>query len=158
MSPIPARPFTALGTSRGEHPWCVWTGRLLVPIRVVHGYDNTISCATERVRESVVAEHDPGKVLETLRNHLTHAEANIAFLLGAGTSCAVRVPFEDEGGETKERSLIPNVSELTTICAKEIAKLDPEGETPRFAPALETLEKEIKPAGRSTNIEDILSA
>ncbi len=105
-----------------------------------------------------MAEHDPGKVLETLRNHLTHAEANIAFLLGAGTSCAVRVPFEDEGGETKERSLIPNVSELTTICAKEIAKLDPEGETPRFAPALETLEKEIKPAGRSTNIEDILSA
>jgi hypothetical protein len=105
-----------------------------------------------------LAEHDPGKVLETLRNHLTHAEANVAFLLGAGTSCAVRVPFKDEGGETKERSLIPNVSELTTICAKEIAKLDPEGETARFGPALETLEKEIKPANRSTNIEDILSA
>jgi SIR2-like domain len=104
-----------------------------------------------------LASHDPGKVLETLRNHLTHVESNVAFLFGAGTSCAVRVPFE-EGGERKERSLIPNVAELTSICDKEIAKLDRDSASPRFAPAMAMLEKEVKPVSRATNIEDILSA
>ena len=110
-----------------------------------------------------MTSHNPLKVLETLRNHLTQPEANVSFLFGAGTSCAVRVPVlaeenepEAQGGVTT-RSLIPNVAELTAICVKEIKKLDPEGEQPKFAPAYEAIEKEIKPKDRATNIEDILS-
>jgi hypothetical protein len=112
--------------------------------------------------------HDPRNVLETLRNHLTQPEANVAFLLGAGTSCAVRVPVIDgvdelqpqQGGPEpvpKTRSLIPNVAELTNICVREIRKLDPEGEAPRFGPAYDAIELDIRPKGRPTNIEDILS-
>ncbi len=111
--------------------------------------------------------HDPRKVLETLRNHLTQPEANVAFLLGAGTSCSVRVPVtiegEDNGPSDEEakppatRSLIPNVAELTAICVKEIRKLDPDGEAKRFGPAYDSIEAEIRPKGRATNIEDILS-
>lgn len=115
-----------------------------------------------------MATHDPRKVLETLRNHLTQPEANVAFLFGAGTSCAVRVPVvvENDGAQPQEgaqaagpqtRSLIPNVAELTKICVKEIRKLDPEGEAPRFGPAFDAIELEIRPNDRPTNIEDILS-
>lgn len=114
-----------------------------------------------------MATHDPRKVLETLRNHLTQPEANIAFLLGAGTSCAVRIPVvvqvdpaaEEDAAppEPQTRSLIPNVAELTAICVKEIRKLDPEGEAERFGPAYDAIEMEIRPKSRPTNIEDILS-
>jgi hypothetical protein len=111
-----------------------------------------------------MATHDPRKVLETLRNHLTQPEANVAFLFGAGTSCAVRVPVavEGEDAQSKEdvphtRSLIPNVAELTKICVKEIRKLDPEGEALRFGTAFDVIELEIRPSDRPTNIEDILS-
>ncbi|MBR0766398.1 SIR2 family NAD-dependent protein deacylase [Bradyrhizobium japonicum] len=109
--------------------------------------------------------HDPRKVLESLRNHLTQPEANIAFLLGAGSSCAVRIPVitadadatEGQQAQVKTRSLIPNVAELTDICVKEIRKLDPDGEAKRFGPAYDAIEQEIKPPHRSANIEDILS-
>lgn len=116
----------------------------------------------------LMATHDPLKVLETLRNHLTQPEANIAFLLGAGTSCAVRVPviIDQPDGQPvavaqealpKTRSLIPNVAELTNICVKEIRKLDPEGEPKRFGQAYDAIELEIRPKDRPANIEDILS-
>ncbi|MFG1248376.1 SIR2 family NAD-dependent protein deacylase [Xanthobacter flavus] len=112
--------------------------------------------------------HDPRRVLETLRDHLTHPEANIAFLLGAGTSCAVRIPVvvqegagDSDGGSPAEvpktRSLIPNVAELTKLCVKEIRRLDPQGEEPKFGRAYEAIEVEIRPTNRPTNIEDILS-
>lgn len=115
-----------------------------------------------------MATHDPRTVLESLRNHLTQPEANVAFVLGAGTSCAVRVPVaaevdgvksqtEELGDSPKTRSLIPNVAELTSICVKEIRKLDPEGEALRFGRAYDAIELEIRPNGRPTNIEDILS-
>ena len=82
--------------------------------------------------------HDPRKLLESLRNHLTQPEANVSFLLGAGTSCAVRVavppdPAAADDEPPKTRSLIPNVAELTAICAREIKKLDPVNEGTRFA-------------------------
>jgi hypothetical protein len=115
-----------------------------------------------------MATHDPWKVLETLRNHLTQPDANVAFLLGAGSSCAVRIPVvvedvgtqpEQTGQETipKTRSLIPNVAELTNICVKEIRKLDPEGADLRFGAAYDAIEVEIRPKDRPSNIEDILS-
>lgn len=111
--------------------------------------------------------HDPRRVAETLRNHLTQPEANVVFLLGAGTSCAVRVPVIVDNpdaplqGEQQQspqtRPLIPNVAELTQICVKEIRKLDPEGAPPRFGPAYDAIELEVRPLNRPTNIEDILS-
>ncbi|MCP1842140.1 hypothetical protein J2R78_005107 [Bradyrhizobium sp. USDA 4538] len=107
-------------------------------------------------------------MLETLRNHLTQPEANVAFLLGAGASCAVRIPVIVEDGSTtageqgpeapaQTRSLIPNVAELTQICVKEIRKLDPGGQVLRFGPAYDAIELEIRPKNRPTNIEDVLS-
>lgn len=108
--------------------------------------------------------HDPRKVLETLRNHLTQPETNVAFLFGAGTSTAVRIPVRANGEaateaeETpKSRALIPAVADLTAIVEKEIRKLDPDGREKRFGPAFEAMEIEIRPNGRPTNIEDILS-
>lgn len=110
--------------------------------------------------------HDPKKVLENLRNHLTQPETNVAFLLGAGTSCAVRVPVTVEPPAEGDaapaparatRALIPNVADLTAICAKEIRKLDPEGGEARFGKAYDLIEKEVRPKNRDSNIEDILS-
>lgn len=108
--------------------------------------------------------HDPKKVLESLRNHLTQPEANVAFLFGAGTSCAVRVPVspaEADGvadhAEPAMRSLIPNVIDLTALCEQQIRQLDPEGEPKRFGPAYDMIALEVKPETRPTNIEDILS-
>ena len=103
--------------------------------------------------------HNPRQVLETLRDHLTQPETHIAFLFGAGTSSAVRirVPLPNNETEFEERALIPSVVELTAICVREIRKLDPEGEAKRFTIALELIEREAQPTGRSVNIEDILS-
>lgn len=109
-----------------------------------------------------MATHDPRRVLESLRDHLTQPETNVAFLLGAGTSCSVQVEVLPEEGSEKSgtpttRPLIPNVAELTAICEKEIRKLDPDGEAKRFGLAFDAIERETRPASRPTNIEDILS-
>lgn len=107
--------------------------------------------------------HDPRRILEALRDHLTQPNTSIAFLFGAGTSCAVRIPADlsptdPQPAEPKTRPLIPNVATLTGICRKEIAKLDPPDEQPaRFSNALTSIEAEVKPTGRDVNIEDILS-
>jgi len=114
------------------------------------------------------ATHDPKKVLENLRNHLTQPEANVSFLFGAGTSCAVRVPVTvattgagatatPPVSVTSTRALIPNVADLTAICAKEIRKLDAAGDPPKFGDAYDLIETEVRPTSRPTNIEDILS-
>jgi hypothetical protein len=100
--------------------------------------------------------HDPKRILELLRDHLTHAETNVAFLFGAGTSSAVRVPVA-EADPPATRSLIPNVAELTAICRERIASLDNDLDEPRFAAALAIMEQESAPTGRPANIEDILS-
>lgn len=114
--------------------------------------------------------HDPRKLLDTLRNHLTQPEANIAFLFGAGTSCAVRVPLPVEEVSATEvqdaanskitiktRALIPNVAGLTEICIRELRKLDAQDLPPRFGPGFDKIELEVRPSNRSTNVEDILT-
>jgi hypothetical protein len=104
--------------------------------------------------------HDPQHVLETLRNHLSQPDSKVVFLFGAGTSCAVRKKTQaaNDGTATPEGPpLIPSVRELTEICQKEIRKLDPEGQEPRFANALDLIQSEAKPATRDVNIEDVLS-
>lgn len=132
-------------------------------------YPNVVegACAFRLLGGYPMATHDPRKVLEMLRNHLTQPEANVAFLLGAGTSCAVRVPItpdadnvqpeQEPEDRAKTRSLIPSVVELTKICVREIRKLDLEGAAPRFGLAYDAIELEVRPSDRPTNIEDILS-
>lgn len=101
--------------------------------------------------------HDPKRVIETLRNHLTQPETNVSFLFGAGTSSSVRVPIPNQGEqEVTFRSLIPNVAELTAFCSTEIRRLDPEGVS-KFATALDSIEGEVRIPGRNPNIEDVLS-
>jgi hypothetical protein len=107
--------------------------------------------------------HDPSRILESLRDHLTQPQTSISFLFGAGTSCAVRIPVATLGDDglpvdpPPYQPLIPNVASLTEICRKEIAKLDPPEEAARFTTALATIEAEIAPKERPVNIEDILS-
>lgn len=103
-----------------------------------------------------MATHDPRRVLESLRDHLTQPETNVAFLLGAGTSCSVQVEISPEEGSEKSgslttRPLIPNVAALTAICEKEIRKLDPEGEAKRFGLAFDAIERETRPIARQTS-------
>ncbi len=100
--------------------------------------------------------HDPQKIIEDLRNHLTQHDTRIAFLLGAGTSSAVRIPSKGTG---KSKALIPAVLELTSLCAESVKNLDP---TPgakggKFSSAWDLLAKEATPPTRDVNIEDILT-
>lgn len=105
------------------------------------------------------------RLLETLRDHLTQPEANVCFLLGAGASCAVRIPVvtaeaDHPGSEAPQqtRPIIPDVAELTQICEREVAKLDVDGAAPRFSEAFTSISNDSKPQGRHANIEDILSS
>ena len=113
--------------------------------------------------------HDPKNFLALLRDHLTQSDTNVAFLFGAGTSCAVQIPValelkevpaDGDAGDNAAsidatRSLIPNVAALTAICAKEIRKLDTDEK--KFSNALDLMLAEVATDGRIPNIEDILS-
>jgi hypothetical protein len=100
--------------------------------------------------------HDPQKIIEDLRNHLTQHDTRIAFLLGAGASSAVQVPIK---GTSKNKALIPTVLELTSLCAESVKKLDTAAGPKRgkFSSAWDLLAKEAKPPARDVNIEDILT-
>jgi len=100
--------------------------------------------------------HDPQKTIEDLRNHLTQHDTRIAFLFGAGTSSAVRVPV---AGTSKDKALIPAVLELTALCAESVKKLDVAADAAQhtFTTAWGLLAKEAKPSTREVNIEDILT-
>jgi len=94
-------------------------------------------------------KHDPQKSLADLRDHLARHDKPIAFLFGAGTSCAVRIPCGD--GVTK-RALIPAVAELTEKCRR--AATD---EDEKFAEAWSKVEDYCKASGHDAYIESILS-
>lgn len=57
-----------------------------------------------------VATHDVQKILADFRDHLARHDKPLAFLFGAGTSCAV-----DVGADDKTKALIPAVAGLTTL-------------------------------------------
>ena len=61
--------------------------------------------------------HDAQQILSSLRDHLARHDKPIAFFLGAGTSCAIRVAVPDD--KDKTQPLIPAVAELTKICREE---------------------------------------
>lgn len=94
--------------------------------------------------------HDAQKALADLRDHLARHDKPIAFLFGAGTSCAVRVPIAGEEGKTQ--ALIPAVAGLTTIAKKDAADL---GE--KYAEAWDAIEAYCEENGQDPNVENILS-
>lgn len=99
--------------------------------------------------------HDPRKIVEDLRDHLSQHDTSIAFLFGAGTSCSV---LRKTAAGTPI-PLIPSVEELTNTCKERVRSLDTKngGHGTKFASAWEGLAGEAKPSTRNVNIEDILS-
>jgi len=95
-----------------------------------------------------VAEHDPEKTVSDLREHLTRHDKRIAFLCGAGTSCAAG--SRNGGGEWVP--LIPAVPGLTTNCKEEAAKANG-----KFAKAWDHLETDCRDDGQDHFVESILS-
>ena len=94
--------------------------------------------------------HDVRSLLGGLRDHLAQHEKPIAFLFGAGTSCAVRVPSTQIEGDTVP--LIPDISGLTESCQKAAVAHGEE-----FAGAWEKILSDCKETKPKPNIEDVLS-
>lgn len=92
-----------------------------------------------------MAKHDPRKAVELLRNHLaTHAQP-LAFLFGAGTSCAV-------ANEATGQPLIPAVQGLTNACGENIQK-----QSQAFSEAWKAIGNECQSLKLDPNIETVLS-
>jgi hypothetical protein len=100
------------------------------------------------VKIDFAMQHDPQKALADLRDHLARHDKPIAFLMGAGTSCAVRLPVP--GDPSKTTPIIPAVEGLTKECARDAANKG-------FADAWKAVEDHCKSAGRDPNVENILS-
>jgi len=94
--------------------------------------------------------HDAQKTLADLRDHLARHDKPIAFLFGAGASCAVRVALPGEGGGTVP--IIPAVAGLTELCEVDAVKL---GEN--FAAAWKLIRAQCTENNLDPNVENILS-
>ena len=94
--------------------------------------------------------HDAHKLLADLRDHLARHDKRVAFLFGAGTSCAVRIPSTDDNDEDKP--LIPDVAALTELCKD---KIKAEGDS--YAKAWDSVWSACKETNQNPNIEDVLS-
>ena len=94
--------------------------------------------------------HDVRNLLGGLRDNLAQHDRPIAFLFGAGTSCAVRVPSNADEEETVP--LIPNIAGLTTSCEKAAVA---QGE--KFGLAWQKIFSDCKETKPTPNIEDVLS-
>ncbi|SRR6266496_397000 len=94
-------------------------------------------------------QFDTAKVIADLRDHLARHDKPIAFLFGAGTSCAVSKVVA-AGDATSP--LIPAVAGLTEICKTAVQALG-EG----FTNAWSGVEKQCKEVSQQPHIENILS-
>ncbi|EKK01086.1 hypothetical protein RBSH_03604 [Rhodopirellula baltica SH28] len=94
--------------------------------------------------------HDAKKTLSDLRDHLARHDKPIAFLFGAGTSCALRVP--DPKDATTRIALIPAVVALTDICRDDVAKMGDE-----FKDAWDSICEHCRELKIDPNVESILS-
>ena len=94
--------------------------------------------------------HDVRSLMGGLRDHLAQHERPIAFLFGAGTSCAVRVPSAENEG--KMIPLIPDIAGLTESCEKAAV-----AQGKKFARAWEKIFSDCKETRPTPNIEDVLS-
>lgn len=97
-----------------------------------------------------MVSHDPKKAIETLRDHLASHDKPLAFLMGAGTSCAVK----DSAGHP----LIPAMKALGDKCRAAVSKIGADHEQAYEAITSEVREALLKDGlQRDPNIEDILS-
>lgn len=97
--------------------------------------------------------HDPRRVIEDLRDHLAAHDRSLAFLLGAGTSCAITVaPAPNSAGNETLSPLIPGIDALTTICQNAVSSLGTSQ-----AEAWLRLASQCASNNQRVNIENILS-
>lgn len=94
--------------------------------------------------------HDPQKAIADLRDHLARHDKPIAFLFGAGTSCAVRVPRPSD--VTSTDPFIPAVAQLTLACKAGVDELGQAYSLAWVSIAEQCAEKKLAP-----NIESILT-
>ena len=94
--------------------------------------------------------HDADRLLADLRDHLARHDKRVAFLFGAGTSCAVRIPSPDD--DDKDKPLIPDVAALTELCENTI-----KAEGTPYAEAWDSIWSACKETNQSPNVEDVLS-
>ena len=94
--------------------------------------------------------HDADKLLADLRDHLARHDKRVAFLFGAGTSCAVRIPSPDD--DDKDKPLIPDVAALTELCENTT-----KAEGAPYAEAWDSIWSACKGTNQSPNVEDVLS-
>ena len=94
--------------------------------------------------------HDAQRALSDLKDHLARHDKPIAFLFGAGTSCAVRIP--DPVGRGRTRPLIPAIDGVTKSCQKDAQAL---GEN--YQKAWDSIEASCNEIDQVPNAENILS-
>ena len=95
-------------------------------------------------------EHNAQKTLADFRDHLARHDKPIAFLFGAGTSCAVRIVSPSD--HTKTEPLIPAVARLT-----EITKRDASALGKKYSNAWDSIETQCQEDEQEPNVENILS-
>lgn len=93
--------------------------------------------------------HDPRREVEKLTDHLAAHDRPLAFLIGAGASCAVG----DESGEP----LVPAIAELGARCAAAVAALGGEYRA-SYKVIVDEIEASQDEGTSPPNIEEILSA
>lgn len=94
--------------------------------------------------------HDADRLMADLRDHLARHDKRVAFLFGAGTSCAVRVPSPKDS--TKDVPLIPDVAGLTSLCEDAV-----KSKGTSYTKAWDHIWKNCKETAPSPNVEDVLS-
>lgn len=94
--------------------------------------------------------HDAQKILADLRDQLARHDKPIAFLFGAGTSCAVSVPSSVAPNEMQP--LIPAVAALTAFCCSDVGEM---GE--KFGSAWSSIVEHCTENGLHPNVENVLS-
>ena len=100
--------------------------------------------------------HEPQTAIELLRDHLATHDRPVAFLFGAGSSSAVRVPSkvttQNDGATRAPLPLIPDTSGLTALCATATAAIGK-----AQADAWAEMVTECKALEQDPNVENILS-
>lgn len=91
--------------------------------------------------------HDPEKAISDLRDHLARHDKPLAFLCGAGTSCAAGSMVGDQW-----KALIPAVAALTEICGNDVKAL---GDS--FEKAWDSIAENCIAEGQDTFVESMLS-
>ncbi len=97
--------------------------------------------------------HEPLQFLELLRAQLTSPDRRVAFLFGAGSSCAVNIaPPVAAGAKRSYSPLIPAVAGITDLCQQAVAGLGA-----LQATAWDSLGATCTASDRAPHIENILS-